>query len=374
MPSNTVAQFADELKMPANVLLEQLRAAGVELSSVDDAVTDTDKAKLLESLRRSHGGGEGKKITLTRRQTSEIRQADGSGRSRTIQVEVRKKRVFVKRDPAELAAEAGAAKAQAPEAPELAPQAAASEPVEPVTAPEVVEAAPSAGEPAAQPVKAEPEPAAEPPKAVQAEPETSTPEPAAEEVPASETVPASEEPAAGPEAAKDAEASPIPVENEATVKAPEVSAEKASAEKPVEEKGKAAAVAADEPASAGKSGRKGGVKPPLAGRVRPPAKADSSPDDDRERARRAAEAEAAALREMLNRPRKVLKAPEADAGGISGTLHKPAGKGAKKDGKPGEVKKVIKASEVSSSWSDDSGRKKAPGRADAPPAAPSRDG
>ena len=98
MLSNTVAQFAIELKMPANVLLEQLRGAGVDLKSVDDNVTDGDKARLLESLRRSHGATEGKKITLTRRQTTEIRQADGSGKSRTIQVEVRKKRVFVKRD------------------------------------------------------------------------------------------------------------------------------------------------------------------------------------------------------------------------------------------------------------------------------------
>src|SRR5690606_29820819 len=106
MSSNTVAQFAVELKMPAEVLLEQLRSAGVEVKSVDDAVTDAGKAKLLESLRRAHGGSEGQKITLTRRQTSEIRQADGSGRSRTIQVEVRKKLVFVKRDPSELVAEA----------------------------------------------------------------------------------------------------------------------------------------------------------------------------------------------------------------------------------------------------------------------------
>ena len=96
MSSNTVAQFAVELKMPADALLEQLRAAGVDLKSVDDSVTDADKAKLLDSLRRSKGAGDGKKITLTRRQTSEIRQADSSGRSRTIQVEVRKKRVFVK--------------------------------------------------------------------------------------------------------------------------------------------------------------------------------------------------------------------------------------------------------------------------------------
>src|SRR5690606_1012280 len=98
-------------------------------------------------------------------------------------------------------------------------------------------------------------------------------------------------------------------------------------------------------------------------------------DPDRERARRAAEAEAAALREMLHRPRKVLKAPEPDPQGISGTLHKPAGAKGKKDAKAtGEVKKVIKATEVSSSWTDESGRKKPAARADAPPAAPSRDG
>src|SRR5699024_6269595 len=106
MSSNTVAQFATELKMPANVLLEQLRAAGVNISSVDDPVTEADKAKLLESLRRARSSSEGQRLTLTRRETSEIRQSDSTGRARTIQVEVRKKRVFVKRDQAELAAEA----------------------------------------------------------------------------------------------------------------------------------------------------------------------------------------------------------------------------------------------------------------------------
>ena len=121
MSSNTVAQFATELKMPANVLLEQLRSAGVDLKSVDDSVTDSDKAKLLDSLRRAHGATEGKKITLTRRQTSEIRQADATGRSRTIQVEVRKKRVFVKRDPSELAQEHAAA-VRAEEKPPPLPQ------------------------------------------------------------------------------------------------------------------------------------------------------------------------------------------------------------------------------------------------------------
>jgi translation initiation factor IF-2 len=100
MPSNNVAQFAAELKVPAAVLLEQLRAAGVEKRTAEDALSENDKAQLLEALRRAHGAQdiEKKKITLTRKQTSEIKQADGSGKARTIQVEVRKKRVFVKRD------------------------------------------------------------------------------------------------------------------------------------------------------------------------------------------------------------------------------------------------------------------------------------
>ncbi|MEN9764026.1 MAG: hypothetical protein RI906_3852, partial [Pseudomonadota bacterium] len=116
MVSNTVAQFAAELKMPAGVLLEQLRAAGVDKNAESDAVTESDKAKLLDSLRKAHGSTEGsgaKKITLTRRQTTEIRQADSSGKARTIQVEVRKKRTFVQRPSDELAATVAAEQAQA---------------------------------------------------------------------------------------------------------------------------------------------------------------------------------------------------------------------------------------------------------------------
>jgi translation initiation factor IF-2 len=102
MPSNTVSQFAAELKVPPQLLLEQLRAAGVNKKAESDALTEDDKARLLESLRKAHGAEapEKKKITLTRKQTTEIKQADGTGRARTIQVEVRKKRVFVKRDEA----------------------------------------------------------------------------------------------------------------------------------------------------------------------------------------------------------------------------------------------------------------------------------
>ena len=107
MASITVAQFATELKVPPQLLLEQLRAAGVVKKAEEDALSDEDKARLLESLRKAHGAEapEKKKITLTRKQTTEIKQADASGKARTIQVEVRKKRVFVKRDESAVEAE-----------------------------------------------------------------------------------------------------------------------------------------------------------------------------------------------------------------------------------------------------------------------------
>ncbi|MFN7205262.1 MAG: translation initiation factor IF-2 [Burkholderiales bacterium] len=103
MASTNVGQFAAELKMPESALLEQLRAAGVEKNSAEDVISAEDKSRLLEALRRAHGteaSTEKKKITLTRKQTAEIKQADATGKSRTIQVEIRKKRVFVQRDAA----------------------------------------------------------------------------------------------------------------------------------------------------------------------------------------------------------------------------------------------------------------------------------
>ena len=107
MASTTVSQFATELRVPAQLLLEQLSAAGVLKKAESDALSEDDKSRLLESLRKAHGGGgEKKKITLTRKQTTEIKQADASGKARTIQIEVRKKRIFVKRDDAAPEAEA----------------------------------------------------------------------------------------------------------------------------------------------------------------------------------------------------------------------------------------------------------------------------
>ena len=105
----TVSQFATELKMPAPALLEQLAKAGVSKQESDDTLSEQDKTRLLDYLRKSHGDTVPKaKITLTRKQTTEIKAADSTGKARTIQVEVRKKRIFVKRDPSELAAEAAA--------------------------------------------------------------------------------------------------------------------------------------------------------------------------------------------------------------------------------------------------------------------------
>src|SRR6266849_2941955 len=100
MAQTSVAQFAGELRVPPSVLLEQLRAAGVHKQVAEDVLSEQDKTRLLEYLRKSHGSSEPKnKITLTRKQTSEIiKKSDASGKARTIQVEVKKKRIFVKRD------------------------------------------------------------------------------------------------------------------------------------------------------------------------------------------------------------------------------------------------------------------------------------
>lgn len=385
MSSNTVAQFATELKMPANVLLDQLRSAGVDLKSVDDSVTDSDKAKLLESLRRAHGASDGKKITLTRRQTSEIRQADGSGRSRTIQVEVRKKRVFVKRDTpegvdapvrpedADRSDVVDAADAAVVETTQLAvPEQDIKETVQ------AVEAAPAQAGTVEPPAAAEPVAAAQPDvvkevapapaakeeaPAVEAKVETPTPQPEPEPEPVAK---------AEPEAvAKPAEAEPAaaPVQAEPDVKTPSA----AEAKAPVP----AAPVAPAAPVSSAPSrAARRAEPPPVAASV---ANATTA---DRDRARRQAEAEAAALREMLNRPRKVLRAPEPEApaaGALSGTLHKPAaakGAAAKPAAKPAAGapgKKVIKTAEVSSTWSDDASRKK-PADSKGPAAPASRDG
>ncbi|NCF37003.1 MAG: translation initiation factor IF-2 [Gammaproteobacteria bacterium] len=103
MANVTAKQLSEVIGVNVEKLLDQLKTAGVEISSADDPISDEDKMKLLESLRSSHGKEESagpKKVTLRRKSKSELRVAGTSGRNtttKTINVEVRKKRTYVRR-------------------------------------------------------------------------------------------------------------------------------------------------------------------------------------------------------------------------------------------------------------------------------------
>ena len=116
MAQTTVAQFAAELGLPTSLLLDQLKGAGVNKSALDDKLEEADKSALLDYLRKGHGSEAApkNKITLTRKSNSEIKKTDSSGRARTIQVEVRKKRVLER--PEDNVVDAEPQISQAPEA------------------------------------------------------------------------------------------------------------------------------------------------------------------------------------------------------------------------------------------------------------------
>ncbi len=115
MSNVTAKQLSEVIGVSIEKLLDQLKSAGVKVSGADDLISDDDKMKLLESLRSSHGKVESsgpKKITLRRKSKSEIRVSGVSGRNtttKTINVEVRKKRTYVRRS--EIEAEAAAEQA-----------------------------------------------------------------------------------------------------------------------------------------------------------------------------------------------------------------------------------------------------------------------
>jgi translation initiation factor IF-2 len=105
MAEVTVAQFADVLKVPVEKLLTQLDEAGIRVSGSEDTISEDAKLELLTHLRRSHGqddpmiaDGSPRRITLRRKSLSELRLAGVQGRSRTVNVEVRQKRTYIKRD------------------------------------------------------------------------------------------------------------------------------------------------------------------------------------------------------------------------------------------------------------------------------------
>ncbi|TVQ72279.1 MAG: translation initiation factor IF-2 [Chromatiaceae bacterium] len=156
MTDVTVKQLSEMVGTPVERLLEQLSEAGVSVSDPDQMVTEEQKFKLLEHLRKAHGkseeDGQGRRITLRRRSTTELKVAGAQGRAKTVSVEVRKRRTYVK---------GGAAEPEQPEAPtpaaESGPPQAKPENVPESPQPKAVE--PTADAPA--------EPRAEPP----AEPE-----------------------------------------------------------------------------------------------------------------------------------------------------------------------------------------------------------
>lgn len=104
MADVTVAQFAEVLKVPVEKLLSQLDEAGIKVAGADDTISEDAKLELLTYLRRSHGqddatdAGAPRRITLRRKSQSELRLSGTQGRSRTVNVEVRRKRTYIKRD------------------------------------------------------------------------------------------------------------------------------------------------------------------------------------------------------------------------------------------------------------------------------------
>ena len=100
MEKSTVEKFASELNLPIDLLLKQLESAGIKKTSGTEELLEEDKSALLNYLQIEHGASSTSKnkITLTRKQNTQIRKTDSEGRARTIQVEVRKKRTIVKPD------------------------------------------------------------------------------------------------------------------------------------------------------------------------------------------------------------------------------------------------------------------------------------
>jgi len=334
MASTTVAQLAAELNRSAAALLEQLQSAGVNKASTDDSLSESDKERLLDHLRSTHGtvpGAERKKITLTRKSTSEIKQADATGKARTIQVEVRKKRTFVKRD-----------EAPANEAP--------AEPV--IDQAELVRREEEA-QAQAELLRRQEEDLAEKRRLRE---EQEARERAAAEARERE---AAEKQAAEAAAAALAAAAARPAKE--SKKEPKVEPEASPSSSPAAAAPVAPAAPAEPP------------KPVL--RV---VKAADVVNEEVQRAadlakrRKAAEDEARAIREMMNAPKKVLVAkkpeePPKPAVEIKGTIHKKVGvpgapgapgAAAATAAKPGD-KKAIKSEKLSSSWADDAAKKRA---------------
>ncbi len=97
MADVTVRELAETVGAPVDRLLKQMQDAGLPHKADKDAVSEEERQELLAYLKRSHGQAEGvpRKITLTRKSVSTLKA--GQGKGRTVAVEVRKSRTYVKR-------------------------------------------------------------------------------------------------------------------------------------------------------------------------------------------------------------------------------------------------------------------------------------
>jgi translation initiation factor IF-2 len=343
MSSTTVAEFANELKKSTETLIEQLKSAGVAKAAATDPLSDADKHKLLSYLQTSHGTAapERKKITLVKKQTTEIKQADASGKARTIQVEVRKKRTFVRREDGTDQVIEGTEHEEVEQAP-AAPA---------VDHAELTRREEEARRQAELIRRQEDELAQR--RKEREEQEARVLREAADKQ-AAEAIAAKEQAARDAATKPQVKAKPAPVPEVDLQAQAEAAAAAAETKRVVEAEKVAAAAAASKAQAAEEASRAADL-------------------GDR---RRKAEAEAAAIRTMMSAPKRVLvaKRPEeiraeaAAKAGIKGTLHKPAAgtlpakpakpvAGAPAPAAPGSGKEV-KSAKLSSSWAGDPAKKK----------------
>ncbi len=292
MAISTVTEFSQELHIPAKVLVEQLKAAGIAVVDENSTVSDADKAKLLENLHTERTQNtKPRKITIMRRETSTIRQNDGQGGAHTIEVEVRRRRVFVKNTQAEAARlaqmKAAQAELEAKAREELAKKAAAEKA-------------------AAEKAKEQAAPTEAPVKPVAKEAEA----PTKKEVEAPKASEVKAEPA------KEEKKAAAPTEAKVEAKAEKPKAPAKSEEKPAQKPAaKAPAKPQEKSEKPAKAQKQAEAKPKVAAKpqVKPAtpelsAKEKEALDKERDAARRKAQEEAEAIRQMLARPKVVLKA------------------------------------------------------------------
>lgn len=122
MAEESVGQLAETVGTPVERLLLQMEEAGLPKRVSDDVILEDEKEILLAFLKKSHGEDEGapKKITLKRRTLSTLKTGGSAGRGRTVNVEVRKKRTYVRRGTPEVEEASEAEEAKLAEAPEVA--------------------------------------------------------------------------------------------------------------------------------------------------------------------------------------------------------------------------------------------------------------